>query len=201
MKNIAVLASGNGSNLQAIIEAINRNQVAAHISLVISDNPESGAINRARKNGIKHLAITPGDFNSRVELETGIINALKEDAVELVVLAGFMRVLSSHFIDAFPRCILNIHPSLLPAFPGLNAVSKALEYGVKVSGCTVHFVDQGIDTGPIVLQEAVPVLQSDSEETLHERIHAAEHRCYPRAVDMFCRDKIKVIGRRCYLYD
>ncbi len=201
MKNVGVLASGNGTNLQAIIEAIERNEVAARVSLVISDNPGAGALERAEKKGIPGICFQRSSYASREEMERDMVEALQKEKVELVVLAGFMKVLSPYFINAFQEKIMNIHPSLLPALPGQNAVKKALEYGVKVTGCTVHFVDEGVDTGPVILQEAVPVLQNDDEAALHQRIHAAEYRCYPRAVDLFCREKIKVKGRRCYLYD
>ncbi len=197
MKKIAVLASGQGSNLEAILQAVEHGEVAGKVVLVLSDREQAPALERARRRGIKSLFIKPRFFGHRVDYDTALLQELRGENVELVVLAGFMRLLSPVLLDAFPKQILNIHPSLLPAFPGINGVEQALAYGVKVTGCTVHFVDKGLDTGPIILQETVPVIQEDTLETLHQRIHAAEHRLYPRAVDLFCRGKLIVEGRRC----
>lgn len=201
MKRIAVLASGRGSNLEAILVAVEKKQIAGEVVVVVSDQKEAQALQRAEKRGVKALFINPKDYGGREQYDLAIVEQLKKDQVDLVVLAGFMRLLTAGFIQAFPCAILNIHPSLLPAFPGLDGVEQALEYGVKVTGCTVHFVDEGLDTGPVILQEAVPIIQEDTVETLHQRIHASEHRLYPAAIDLFCKDKLKVEGRRCIIID
>lgn len=201
MKQIAVLASGRGTNLEAILEAAERKEIAAEVALVISDQGEAQALKRAENRGIRALFLDPSPYGSREEYDRALVKELKAAEVELVVLAGFMRLLSSSFVEAFPLQIMNIHPSLLPAFPGVDGVEQALRYGVKVTGCTVHFVDEGLDSGPIILQEAVPLIQQDTVVTLHERIHALEYRLYPRAIDLFCRGRLKVEGRRCLIVD
>jgi len=201
MKKISVMASGKGSNLQALIDSVEQGFIPADISLIVSDNPGAGALEKANKHGLESMVINPEEFASRKEMEKVLVSSLQERSVEMVVLAGFMRVLSPYFISAFPDKIINIHPSLLPAFPGVDAVQQALEYGAKVTGCTVHLVEEKVDSGPIIMQEAVPVLQEDSIVSLQQRIHAAEHRCYPRALELFCKDKIIFRGRRCYLYE
>lgn len=201
MKRIAVLASGQGTNLDVILQAVERGSVAGKVVLVLSDREEAPALERARRRGIKSLYTNPRLFGHRAEYDAALVQALRSEDVELVILAGFMRLLSPVLVDAFPQQILNIHPSLLPAFPGTDGVEQALAYGVKVTGCTVHFVDEGLDSGPIILQEAVPVIQQDTLETLRRRIHAAEYRLYPRAVDLFCRGKLIVEGRRCRIID
>ncbi len=201
MKRIAVLASGRGTNLEAIFEAVSREKIAAEVVLVISDQPEAQALKRAKKRGVEALFLDPANYGGREEYDQILVREITAAAVELVVLAGFMRILSPSFVRAFPLQIMNIHPSLLPAFPGVDGVEQALEYGVKATGCTVHFVDEGLDSGPIILQETVPVIQQDSVETLHQRIHALEYRLYPTAIDLFCRDRLKVEGRRCFVVD
>jgi phosphoribosylglycinamide formyltransferase 1 len=201
MKQIAVLASGQGSNLEAILEAIERGDVSGRVVLVISDRSRAPALEKARKRGIEALYINPPDFKNRADYDRALIDQISGAGVHLVVLAGFMRLLSADFIKAFPQRIMNIHPSLLPAFPGLDGVEQAFNYGVKVTGCTVHFVDEGLDSGPVILQEAVPVIQQDTLLTLEQRIHASEHRLYSTAIDLFCRDKLKVEGRRCQIVD
>lgn len=198
---IAVLASGQGSNLEAILDAEKRGRIAGQVVLVISDCKTAPALERARQREIRALFIDPEEFRTRVDYDRAVIAELKKDKISLVVLAGFMRLLTSEFIDAYPMKIMNIHPSILPAFPGLDGVEQALNYGVKVSGCTVHFVDYGLDSGPIILQETVPVIEQDTIETLHQRIHAVEHRIYSTAVDLFCRDKLKIEGRRCTIIE
>jgi phosphoribosylglycinamide formyltransferase 1 len=201
MKQIAVLASGQGSNLEAILEAIERGDVSGRVVLVISDRSRAPALEKARKRGIEALYLSPKDFKNRADYDRALIDQISGAGVHLVVLAGFMRLLSADFIKAFPQRIMNIHPSLLPAFPGLDGVEQAFNYGVKVTGCTVHFVDEGLDSGPVILQEAVPVIQHDTLLTLEQRIHASEHRLYSTAIDLFCRDKLKVEGRRCQIVD
>lgn len=199
MKRIAVLASGQGSNLEAILKAVEAGTVAGEVVLVLSDRQEAPALQRARRRGIRSIFLDPSLYASREEYDLAIITELEKEKVELVVLAGFMRMLSPVFIEKYPLRIMNIHPSLLPSFPGTRGVEMALAYGVRVTGCTVHFVDEKMDTGPVILQEAVPVLQDDTVETLHRRINAVEHRLFPRAVDLFCRDKLKLKGRRCFI--
>jgi len=201
MKRIAVLASGRGSNLEAILKAVKRGEIAGEVALMISDRADAPALDIASGDGVKALHIDPKGCSSRESYDQVLINALKEDEIDLVVLAGFMRLLSPLFVQAFPLQILNIHPSLLPAFPGTDGMEQAFSYGVKITGCTVHFVDEGLDSGPVVLQEAVPIIQRESIKTLQQRIQAVEHRLYPIAIDLFCRDKLKVEGRRCYIID
>ena len=199
MKKIAVLASGEGTNLEAIFEAAARGEIAGTVALVLSDREEAPALGRARGRGVKALFTDPRGCRKRADYDAALLELLRQEKIELVVLAGFMRLLSPLLVAAFPQSIINIHPSLLPSFPGLDSVRQALEHGVKITGCTVHFVDEGLDSGPIILQEAVPVLQHDSVETLHQRVHAAEYRLYPRAIDLYCRGKITVQGRRCLI--
>ncbi len=195
--NLAVLVSGSGSNLQAMIHAAEKGALAGTVKTVISDRSEAFALQRARNHGIEAIYLNPRDFSCREDYDQSICTLLEEREIELIALAGFMRLLSPVFVRCYPGQIMNIHPSLLPAFPGLDGVKQALDYGVKVSGCTVHFVDEGLDTGPIILQEAVPVLETDNEETLHQRIHQVEHRLYPRAISLFMQGRLTVKGRRC----
>ena len=201
MKHIAVFASGRGTNLEAILEAVKNGDISGQVALVISDQENAQALQRAQRWGVKALFIKPKEYKSREQYDRVLVDQLKADKIDLVVLAGFMRLLTPLFVQAFPLQIMNIHPSLLPSFPGLEGVEQALSYGVKVSGCTVHFIDEGLDTGPVILQEAVPVIQEDTIETLHQRIHASEYRLYPTAIDLFCREKLKVEGRRCLIID
>ncbi|MDF2875077.1 MAG: purN [Sporomusa sp.] len=198
---IGVLASGRGSNLQAIIDAIQAGRLDTKIGVVISDNPEANVLKRMAGADIQALCIDRKLFASRQQFEAAVAEELTIHHVELVVLAGFMRILSQSFIDRFAGRIINIHPSLLPAFPGENAQQQALQYGVKVTGCTVHFVDAGMDTGPIILQEAVPVLEDDTAETLSERILHAEHILYPRALALYCEGRLNFEGRRVRIID
>ena len=200
VKRIGVLASGQGSNLEAILQAAKVGRVAAVVAVAISDRRAAPALEKARRRGVPALFIDPRIHRNREAYDRAVVAALHREGVELVVLAGFMRLLSPFFIAEFPGRIMNIHPSLLPAFPGPDGVRQALAYGVKVTGCTVHFVDEGLDTGPVILQEAVPVIREDTAETLHQRIHAVEHRLYPRAIDLVCRGKIRVEGRKCYIH-
>lgn len=201
MKRIVVLASGQGTNLEAILEAVERGEVAGRVVMVVSDRHDAPALERAKKRGIKALFVNPKDFSDRLDYDRALIKEIAAVQADLVALAGFMRFLSPLFIEAFPQQIINIHPSILPAFTGTDGVEQAFNYGVKVAGCTVHFVDEGLDSGPVILQETVPVIQQDTINTLHQRIHAAEHRLYPTAIDLFCRDKLRVEGRRCYIVD
>jgi phosphoribosylglycinamide formyltransferase-1 len=195
---LGVLASGRGTNLQAIIDATSTGQLPARIGAVVSDREDAYALERARKAGIEALFIPPGRFKTKLEPEVELryAQALKERGVELVLLAGFMRVLHSDFLRAFPNRIFNIHPSLLPSFPGLKAQTQAWEYGVKIAGCTVHVVNEAIDGGAIILQRAVPVMEDDTPETLADRILKEEHVCYVEAVRLYCEGKLKLEGRR-----
>ncbi|MEE9615347.1 MAG: phosphoribosylglycinamide formyltransferase [Thermodesulfobacteriota bacterium] len=196
MLKIGVLASGGGTNLQAIIDSIESGGLDCEVAVVISDNPTARAIERAKKHGIRTEVITKAEYPERETYDRRAVELLKGCTVGLVVLAGFMRILSSVLIKAFPMRIMNIHPALLPSFPGLSVQRKAIEYGVKFSGCTVHFVDEGVDTGPIIIQAVVPVIDDDTEETLAERILAEEHRIYPEAIRLFAEGRIEVRGRR-----
>lgn len=193
---LGVLASGRGSNFQSIINAINSRRLIAEIVVLITDNASAFAIERAKKHGIEYLVISPKEYSSGDDFFVKIAEELKKRDAGLVILAGFMRIVRKPLIDAFPNLIMNIHPALLPAFPGLHGQRQALEYGVKISGCTVHFVDEGMDTGPVIIQAAVPLLQDDTEETLSERILKLEHEIYPEAIRLFSEGRIDVEGRR-----
>lgn len=192
---IGVLASGRGSNFQSIIDETESQRLKAQIALLITDNPSAFAIERAKKHGIEYLVMMPKDYNSRDDYFAKIAEELKKRDTGLIVLAGFMRIVGKPMIDAFPYRIMNIHPALLPAFPGLHGQRQALKYGVKISGCTVHFVDEGMDTGPIIIQAAVPVFQDDTEESLSERILRYEHKIYPEAIRLFSEGKLEVQGQ------
>lgn len=193
---IGVLVSGRGSNLQAIIDAVQAGWLPVEIGVVISDKPEAYALERARRADIPAVVIERGSFESRGAFEQAMLAALETYGVELIALAGFMRILSGHFTARYAQRVINIHPALLPAFPGLHAQAQALNYGVKVTGCTVHFVDEGMDTGPIILQAAVPVEDDDTEETLSQRILTQEHRIYPLALQLLAEGRVKVEGRQ-----
>jgi phosphoribosylglycinamide formyltransferase-1 len=198
---IGVLASGRGSNLQAIIDAIERRDLDVELAVVISDVADARALEIARRAGVDAVYIDPEKKKARMTqaAEQKIIDELKSRDVGLIALAGFMRILSPNFVSTFRLRILNIHPSLLPSFPGLKVQQKALEYGVKFSGCTVHFVDEGVDTGPIIIQAAVPILDDDTEKSLSARILKEEHRIYPEAIRLFAEGRLVVEGRRVKL--
>jgi phosphoribosylglycinamide formyltransferase-1 len=195
---IGVLGSGKGSNFVAIADACAAGTVPAEVALVLSDVAEAGILARARERDIPARFLDPGKFRTKLdeEAERSYVEALRAAEVDLVVLAGFMRVLKDPFLRAFAGRIVNIHPSLLPSFPGLAAWEQALTHGVRVTGCTVHFVDAGVDSGPIIGQQTVPVLDDDTAETLHQRIHAAEHELYPKCVAAIARGDVTVRGRR-----
>jgi phosphoribosylglycinamide formyltransferase-1 len=192
---IGVLASGRGSNFQSIIDEIESKRLKAHMPLLITDNPSAFVIERAKKHAIEYLVMMPKDYNSKDDYFAKIAEELKKRDIGLIVLAGFMRIVGKPLIDAFHYRIMNIHPALLPAFPGLHGQRQALKYGVKISGCTVHFVDEGMDTGPIIIQAAVPVFQDDTEETLSERILRYEHKIYPEAIRLFSEGRLEVQGQ------
>ena len=193
---LGVLASGRGSNLQAILDAIEAGRCPARVAVVVSDRKDAPALDRARQAGAKAVHLDPRAHPDRVAFDEAVADVLDRHAVELVCLAGYMRVLSVEFVRRFPGRILNVHPALLPAFPGLHAQRRALEHGVKVAGATVHFVDAGVDTGPIVLQSAVPILHDDTEDTLAARILVEEHRLYPEAIRLYAEGRLLVAGRR-----
>jgi phosphoribosylglycinamide formyltransferase-1 len=195
---IGVLGSGKGSNFAAIADAIAAGRIPAEVAIVLSDVAEAGILTLARERKLPAQFIPPGKFRTKLdeEAERAVVKALQEARVDLIVLAGFMRVLKGDFLRAFEGRIVNIHPSLLPSFPGLEAWKQALDYGVKVAGCTVHFVDAGVDSGAIIGQQTVPVLDTDTAETLHKRIHAAEHQLYPDCVAAIARGEISVQGRK-----
>lgn len=195
---LGVLGSGRGSNLVAIADAIAAGKIPAEIGLVLSDVETAGILAEARSRQLPARYIAPGKFRTKLEedVEQTYVAALREARVDLIVLAGFMRVLKETFLRAFAGRIVNIHPSLLPAFPGLAAWQQALDYGVKVTGCTVHFVDAGVDSGAIIGQQPVPVLDTDTAASLHARIHTAEHELYPRCIALLARNEITLAGRR-----
>jgi phosphoribosylglycinamide formyltransferase-1 len=192
---LAVLVSGRGSNLQAIIDSIDREELDAHLSIVISNTKDAMALKRAEKHGIKTIFIDPSTYLNSKEYDKALVLKLKEFSIDLICLAGYMRILGEEVIQTFEKKIINIHPSLLPAFPGLNAQKQAINHGVKFSGCTVHFVDSGVDSGPIILQTVVPVYDNDDEKSLSKRILEQEHYLYPKAIKMIQEKKIRLNGR------
>jgi len=193
---LGVLVSGRGSNLQAIIDASEAGRIHAVVAVVISDVADAFALERARTHGIEAAFVDSRLFDTKEAFDAAVIDLLRKRGIDLVCLAGFMRLLSPQFVEEFRRRILNIHPALLPAFPGLHVQRKALKHGVKFSGCTVHFVDEGTDTGPIIIQAVVPVLDDDTEESLSARILKYEHQIYPRAIQLFAEGRLEVLGRR-----
>jgi phosphoribosylglycinamide formyltransferase 1 len=194
-KRIAVLASGRGSNFQSIIDAIHAGKIPASCAALITDNPEAYAIERAKKADIPIRIIDFATFPSREVYEQALLSAMQELNADLYVLAGYMRILGSGIVRSFPGKMMNIHPALLPSFTGLHAQRQAVHYGVKVSGCTVHFVDESLDGGPIILQHAVPVIEGDDEDALADRILHHEHLCFPEAIRLFCEDRLEIVGR------
>ena len=193
---LGILISGRGSNLQAIIDSIVRDQLDAEIAVVISNKEQAAGLERARNAGIDTVVLSHKDYGTREMFDVALVDELKAYRVNLVCLAGFMRLLSSNFVAAFPGAILNVHPSLLPSFPGLDAQRQALDYGAKVSGATVHIVTATLDNGPIVLQASVPVVEGDTVESLSDRILVQEHRIYPEAIKLVLGGGWKVDGRR-----
>ncbi|TCK61606.1 phosphoribosylglycinamide formyltransferase [Seleniivibrio woodruffii] len=199
MKKIAVLLSGRGSNFVSIKKKIDEGAIKGEIVAVISNKADSKGLEFAREQGLEAIFVNPKEFDGREAYDRELVRILKEKGVELVCLAGFMRIISPYFVSEFRNRILNIHPSLLPSFKGLDAQKQAFEYGVKFAGCTVHFVDEEMDHGNIILQAVVPVLQDDDDHTLAERILKEEHRIYPEAVALFCEDRLKVEGRKVFV--
>jgi phosphoribosylglycinamide formyltransferase-1 len=197
MMQLGALASGRGSNFQAIVENIQNGLLKnIDISLLISDQPQAPALQIAANYGIESLCVSPKDFSDRLAYDRYLAELFIKKGVHLIVLAGFMRIVGPALIERFPLRIMNIHPALLPSFPGLHAQKQALEHGVKITGCTVHFVDQGVDTGPIIIQAAAPVFDDDTEETLSARILKEEHRIYSLAIKLFAENRLVVSGRR-----
>mgnify|MGYP003393991124 FL=1 len=192
--NIAVLCSGNGTNLQAIIDSQKKGYIKADIKLVISDTPDCYALTRAKGAGIKIFVVERKNFKTKKAIEADILKALKKENIGLIVLAGYMRMLSGDFISAYENKIMNIHPALLPSFKGMHGIRDAFEYGVKITGATVHFVTLDMDAGPIIVQSSVKVTEDDAEETLAEAIHEEEHKIYPRAIQLFVEGKLKIEG-------
>lgn len=193
---IAVLASGSGSNLQAIIDEIKSGFLPVELVLVLSDKPQAYALQRAEASGVPTKVLLPADFASREDYDAELVRLLKASGAEAVALAGYMRLVTPVFLQAFPHRVLNIHPALLPSFPGLHGQRQAFEYGVKVAGCTVHFVDEGMDSGPIILQAPVPVLEDDDADSLAARILEQEHIIYPLALRLLAEGKLHIEGRR-----
>ncbi|MDD5472931.1 MAG: phosphoribosylglycinamide formyltransferase [Candidatus Methanoperedens sp.] len=196
MTNIAVLVSGRGSNLQAIIDSIESGYLKSRIAVVISDVGDAYALTRAKKHGIEAIFVNPKKFASKELYEKEILGVLKTHNIKLVLLAGYMRILGKTLLEAYKNRILNIHPALLPAFTGLHAQKQAFDHGVKVAGCTVHFVDEILDCGPIILQRCVEVKEDDTDETLADRILEQEHKIYPEAVKLFVENRLRIEGRK-----
>lgn len=192
-KNIAVFVSGSGTNLQAIIDAKIK---SANLAIVLSNKPDAYALERALKHDIPVEVVDHKEFDTREAFEAELIERLKKYNVKLIVLAGFMRILTSFFVNNYKHRIINLHPALLPSFPGIHSAKQALDYGVKITGVTVHFVDDGVDTGPIILQSVVPIDDSDSEDSLLEKIHKEEHSIFPEAVKLFCEGRLSISGRK-----
>ncbi|MEK6671015.1 MAG: phosphoribosylglycinamide formyltransferase [Nitrospirota bacterium] len=202
---VAVLASGRGSNLQAVIDAIEAGTVQAKIVAVISNKKEAPALERAHRQGLSSFFVDPkpyaGTPDSREAYDRALLDMLQRHDVELVLLAGYMKIVTRVLVETFVNRMMNIHPSLLPSFPGLDVQKKAIEWGCKLAGCTVHFVTEGVDEGPIILQAAVPILDDDTSDTLAARILKQEHKIYPRAVQLFAEGRLRVEGRRVFIED
>ena len=198
-KKIGVIVSGRGSNLQSIIDHIAEGKLDVDVAVVVSDHKDAVALERAAKAGIPAAVVERKGCRDKEEFEDKIDAALRNAGAELVVLAGFMRILTGHFISRWEHKIVNIHPALLPSFKGLDAQGQAVDYGVKVAGCTVHFVDEGTDTGPIILQKVVPVMDDDTEETLAERILVEEHKALPEAIRLWSEGRLSIKGRKVYI--
>ncbi len=196
LMSIGILASGRGSNFQSIIDAIESGSLKAKIVLLVTDNSDSFAIERARKHGIESLVMAPNQYGTKNDYYKAVVQELRSREVGLVVLAGFMRIIGKPLIEAYRNRVMNIHPALLPSFPGLHGQKQAQDYGVRIAGCTVHFVDEGMDTGPVIIQAAVPVAFEDTEESLSERILKLEHKIFPEAIRLFSEGRLEVIGRK-----
>lgn len=201
---LGVLASGRGSNLQAIIDAIEGGSLQARLAVVLSNKQEAAALERARKHGAPDVFLDArpyaGQPDGKQAYDRAVLEVLRKHEVELVILAGYMKIVTPVLIQAYPNRIMNIHPSLLPAFPGLDVHKKALDWGVKIAGCTVHFVTEGVDEGPIIIQAAVPIAEGDDADTLSARILEQEHRIYPKAIQLYADGRLQVEGRRVRIF-
>lgn len=193
---IAIFASGRGSNFSAIIRAAKKGTIPADIALLVCDNPQAKVIQKAKRAKVKVALVKREDFSSKREFEERIISHLRESQIDLVVLAGFMRLLSGEFVQAFAGRIINIHPALLPAFKGEHGIQDAFDYGVKIAGVTVHFVDEKMDHGPIILQEQVRINEGEAADSFEKRIHKIEHKLYPRAIRLILEGRVKIAGRK-----
>jgi phosphoribosylglycinamide formyltransferase-1 len=198
---LGVLVSGSGTNLQSILDACERGDIDGQVAVVISNVADAYALKRADHKGVPTRLVSHKEYPDREDFDCELIRILKEFQIDLVALAGFMRILTPAFLRAFPGRIMNIHPALLPAFPGLGVRQAAIEHGVRFSGCTVHFVDEGVDTGPIIIQAVVPVYPDDTEDVLRERILSLEHKIYPKAIQLFVEGRLAVAGRKVYIHD
>ena len=198
---LGVLVSGRGTNLQSILDAIGKGEVPAEVGVIISNKETAPALERGRQHGVESIFLNPKDFASREAYDRELVTLLNARDIDLVCLAGYMKILTADFIRAFAGKIINIHPSLLPAFPGLDVQQKALDHGVKFAGCTVHFVEEEVDTGPIVLQAVVPVQDGDTAETLSARILEQEHKIYPRAIQLIAENRLRIQGRRVLIQE
>jgi phosphoribosylglycinamide formyltransferase-1 len=194
--NIAVFASGRGTNFSAIARAVKKGKVKANLALLVCDNPKASVIGKARRLAVKVALVKKEDFPVKQDFESKIIQYLEENNIDLIILAGFMRVLSPLIVQKYKGRIINIHPALLPSFKGAHGIKDAFEYGVKVTGVTVHFVDEEMDHGPIILQKEVPIAEADTPETLEAKIHKTEHRLYPEAIRLFAEGKLNIEGRK-----
>lgn len=201
MKKLGVLISGSGTNLQAIIDACENNYLDAQVAVVVSNKESAYGLERAVKHGIKAVFLNPEDYESRELYDKKTLEILEENEVGMVIHAGYMRIIGEPLLSAYNRKTLNIHPSLLPSFPGMTAIRDAYEYGVRVTGVTVHFIDAGVDTGPIIIQEAVRVEEEDTLETLEAKVHEAEHKLYPRAIRLFIENRLELHGRKVKVKD
>jgi len=193
---VAVFASGGGTNFQAIVDAVHAGRLNASVELLVCDKPQAEVVQRAERVGVSVFAFRPRDYASREAYEREILAELSKRGIELVVLAGYMRIITQTLVEPYYGRMLNVHPSLLPAFPGINAVRQALDYGVKTTGVTIHYVDGGLDTGPIILQRAIAVQEGEPEEALLARIHAAEHELLPQAIALIAAGRVQLVGRR-----
>ena len=196
MRRLAVFCSGEGTNLQAILEGCRRHRIPAEAVLVVTDTPKAYALRRARRFGVATVVLVPADYASKAAYEEALLHHLKRHRIDYLLLAGFMRILGRRIVRPYRNRILNIHPALLPCFKGVHAVRDALRYGVQVTGVTVHLVDEGVDTGPIVLQESLRIRPGETEKTLHARIHRVEHRLYPEAIRLLIQKKLRILGRK-----
>ncbi len=199
MIRIGVLVSGSGSNLQSIMDACERGEIDGRVAVVISNTSEAFALKRAEQKSIPAAVVPHSTYPDREKFDRELVRILHEYQVDLIALAGFMRVLTQGFLQEFPGRVINIHPALLPSFPGLGVRQKAIDHGVRFSGCTVHFVDAGVDTGPIIIQAVVPVYPDDAEEDLKNRILALEHKIYPKALQLFAQGRLDIVGRKVFI--